>query len=169
MHLHTLTANLTRPQSLTWVSLKQVFEEIFHGRAHILRQLEWGAEDLSMHYFLVFVPKWWKATQHFIDEGAESPPVNLLSVTFAQKELRGQVLWAATKRKSATIESDSLFTQPKIDEANVAIHIEQNVLGLEVTVDDLSSMKVRQRRDNLSGVKTGSFLGKVVLLSKMVE
>jgi hypothetical protein len=49
-------------------------------------------QNLAVHFVCVFVVEGWQACEHFVEQDAESPPVNSFGVATAGEEFRGEVL-----------------------------------------------------------------------------
>ena len=88
-------------------------------------------------------------------------------MTCALNYLRGQVLWRATIGKSAIIVVE-VVGPAEISQLDDAIHVEQDVLGLDVSVNDgwVERVKILHRCDALTKVLRGNFLAKAPLFFK---
>jgi hypothetical protein len=125
-------------------------------RGGVLRELELTLEDLLIHSLDVGVIEGRQAPQHLIQEGAQTPPVHRLAMPFVLQDLRGKVLWGATEGLGASLWSsagDAALGETKVSEADVALSIEQQILRLEVSVDDIIGVESLQSRGDLSGVE----------------
>lgn len=61
------------------------------------------------------------------------------------------------------------LAETKVAESNVSCVIEQNILWLQVTVDDIETVKTFQSTEKFSSIKSGSVDIKTLLLLEMVE
>ena len=79
-------------------------------------------------------------------------PIYALVVPFAAHYFRRKVIRRAAKRPC---DVGNLFRKPKISNLEVAVSIEQQVLRLQISVDDVHAMEIVKRECNFSGVELG--------------
>ena len=135
---HSLTHSLTHSHNLS-------LTHTTHHWLDFLCKLERLEEDVAVHLLRVVVIKRGQTREHLKQQRANRPPVNLLPVPLLLKNLWRHVLWRAAKRVGLVKLAHVLLTQAKVCELDVAVHVNENVLGLEVAVDDAVRVQVIQR------------------------
>ena len=107
-----------------------------------LRPADWRMLNQVVHLILVWVVKGRDTNNHLVDQDSKRPPVQCFVVSRPDDHLRGQVLWR-------TAEGVGLLTillhdlgQAKVSQHDVTIVVQQNVLRLEITVDDVALVEV---------------------------
>lgn len=78
-------------------------------------------------------------------------------------------LWCTAECRRGPIGFDILFAQAKICEDDVALWVQQDVLRLQVSVDDVEGVQVSQCARDLCRIKPGSGLQEAALSLKVVE
>mmetsp|Transcript_94264 Transcript_94264/g.129853 ORF Transcript_94264/g.129853 Transcript_94264/m.129853 type:complete len:307 (-) Transcript_94264:476-1396(-) len=116
--------------------------------------------DEFIHFFVVAATgvEGRETNDHFVGENTKSPPVNGEAMTNLIKNLRGQIIGSTAERECLSITFKNLC-KTKVSQANVTITVEQDILGLQVTVDNLFLMQVTECDGNLDGVETSSLFG----------
>lgn len=140
----------------------------------------------------IFVVEGRKASHHFVEQDAESPPVDDLGVTVTKEELWCEVLGCTTEgcqreREKSSVHSSQLtlsqnlltvggltlrhveLAETKVTEGNVASVVEENVFGFEVSVDDVEAVQVFEGAEELSGVEAGAVLAEAAFTLEVVE
>ncbi len=79
-----------------------------------------------------------------------------------------QVLWRPTKRMRALIFFDNL-RKSKVCNLDVPIHIDKDVFGLYVTVDNVFIVQVLKSEQNLAHVELCKFFGEFVALQQVTK
>ena len=114
-----------------------------------------------IHNVHVLVVEGRQAGHHLVDEHAKGPPINGFGIPLAFEELRSDIFWCATKgcwngvqlakeRTGGTGEQGPTrsllrlghvqFAQAEITESNVARIVQEDILGLQVTIDDVEAV-----------------------------
>ena len=84
------------------------------------------------------------------------------------EHLGAQVLWRPTKRVRSLIFPDD-FGQTEISNLDMAIHVNENILWLYVTVNYIFVVKVLEAEQNLTHVKLCKSLRKFPLLKQVAK
>jgi hypothetical protein len=92
---------------------------------------------------------------HLVDETAEAEVVWAVGVLLVVNDLRRHVSYRAHAPPHHLTVGD-LEREAKVRDAHVALVVEQDVLGLAVTVHDAVRVKVVEAEKDLGGVKLGS-------------
>mmetsp|Transcript_32598 Transcript_32598/g.93611 ORF Transcript_32598/g.93611 Transcript_32598/m.93611 type:complete len:251 (-) Transcript_32598:1776-2528(-) len=92
----------------------------------------------------------WRVSGHQLeDEDAQSPPINRIGVPYRRDDLRSEVVGRSTSRKGL---ADRELGQSHIRELNVALICEQQVLGLQVSIDDAPFMQMVKGKNCTGGI-----------------
>ena len=75
-----------------------------------------------------------------------------------ENHLRGHVLSAAAERVGQRVARHVLFRKPEIGDLDVPVHIDQQVLWLQVPVDDALLVQVLEAVQDFQEVEFGLFL-----------
>ena len=107
-----------------------------------------------------------------VDVTYQTPPVSSFTVANALDDLRGKVLGSTTVRVGASsclVRRQSLFTETKVCDLDVAFMVKQHVLWFQITIDNAVLMEAAQCLDQLCCVETSSPLAKLLVLAQMIE
>lgn len=110
--------------------------------------------DFPVNIHGIVVLEWRVTSQHFVKKNANSPPINSLSVTLIQQDLRGNILWSTANCVSSL--SDN-FGETEINHLQEPISTNHNVLWLQIPVDNIKTLKIFKDGYDLSSVE-GSLL-----------
>jgi hypothetical protein len=83
---------------------------------------------------------------------ARAVPVDRLVVALGRDDLGREVVGRAAQRPG---DVRHLFREAKVGDLEVAVAVEQQVLGLEVAVDDVHAVQVVEREHDLGRVELG--------------
>lgn len=78
-------------------------------------------------------------------------------------------LWCTAECWGGPIGFNVLLAEAKICEDDVALWVQQDVLWLQISVDDVEGVQVSQCAGNLRSIKPGSGLQEAALSLKVVE
>ena len=84
-------------------------------------------------------------------------------MALSPQHLGCKVCWRATETTSLRVVHDADLRQAEVSEKGVAIFVIHNVIGLQITEDDITRMQVFKRQQNLSEVDTCSILSKSLI------
>ncbi len=111
-----------------------------------------------------------KAGNHFKHDQAETVPVYRISVVFVFYNFGSQILSGTTKALSQIIMLfKAAFAQTEIGESDVSLGIDQDVFGLNISVNYSLGMKVLKGEDNFGHVELCALFGKLACKLEMVE
>lgn len=96
-------------------------------------------------------------------------PLSRISNKVPEDHLGRHVLCAATKRIREFFLFHVLFGQPKIGDLDVPVVVDQQILGLQVSVHDFLLVQIQQPVQNLDEVKSSIFLGHAFDLLQIEE
>lgn len=127
---------------------------MFHERFGVFVEA-FGEDDFAFENFLVdghgvFVVEGVDAGDHFVEEDAEGPPVDGLAVSLVQQDLRREVLRGSAEGVCPAFDD---LGEPEIGEFQVAVGADEQVLGLEVSVDDILRVQVLEHGRHLRRVE----------------
>ena len=121
-----------------------------------------------VHQFAIGVVKRRQAVDHLVDQDAQRPPVHALSVRLRVNEREegdhfpddfwSKVLGSATKGMRS-VSFDSLLGEAKVRDADVTLRIEDEILRLQVSVDDVVVVEMANPHRDFRSVELGSILG----------
>lgn len=107
--------------------------------------------------------------EHFIDQSAEGPPINFLVVALATQYFGCDVLGRATEGMCFGVKSKSCLAQSKIDEANMALHVEQQVFGLEIAIHNVVVVQIAEGQHDFSGVEPSALFTEIVVAREVIK
>ena len=123
----------------------------------------------------VLVPEGGVPREELVDEDSQRPPVHrggvaLVMDDFGREVLRGAAQGVRLDRVARLVVSQALG-EAKVDELDVALAVEEQVLGLHVPVGypPLLLVQVLQDQDNLGGVEAGHVLAEPAELAQVGE
>ena len=123
----------------------------------------------------VLVPEGGVPREELVDEDSQRPPVHrggvaLVMDDFGREVLRGTAQGVRLDRVARLVVSQALG-EAKVDELDVALAVEEQVLGLHVPVGypPLLLVQVLQDQDNLGGVEAGHVLAEPAELAQVGE
>lgn len=120
--------------------------------------------------FHSFGPERSEAAEDFADQDAEAPQVRLVSVACAD-----QHFWRCVCRRSAVrsgllvFKIGQLLAKAEVDELDMTAPVEQNVFGLQVSVDNVAIVKLLNGDEYLGKIKDRIAHGQAHLLSDLLE
>mmetsp|Transcript_20183 Transcript_20183/g.47156 ORF Transcript_20183/g.47156 Transcript_20183/m.47156 type:complete len:246 (-) Transcript_20183:444-1181(-) len=150
------------PKSGRWVSLEQAGEHISTISAEPIRKLEWVFQQLSVRHVEIGAVEWRQADCHLVQQNAQAPPVYSFSVTLLEHNFRRNII----RRPDNSIRSllrDSVLGESKVGELDKPIHVQEDVLRLEIAIDNIHFMQIFQSHRNLCSIE-----GHPVLLKSLL-
>lgn len=132
------------------ISDQQMLDQTLRVFVKIARELNLALQDFLVDCHRVIIVEGINTGVHFVDENTEGPPVNGLSVTLVQQHLRSKILGSTTECVGTSF---AVFGKTEIGKLQVAFIIDENVLWLEITVDDVLRVKVLEHECNLGAIK----------------
>eukprot|EP00054_Salpingoeca_dolichothecata_P014810 m.84210 g.84210 ORF g.84210 m.84210 type:complete len:353 (+) comp21180_c0_seq1:282-1340(+) len=109
--------------------------------------------------------------QQNVQDDTQGPDVNLLTITALHENLRSDIVGGTTGSLEGGLVIDNLG-QTKVSNANIGILVfaaEQQVLGLEITVNNAMFVQVLDGFSHLAGETRGISFGKVALINNAVK
>lgn len=146
MVLDVVRAVLEASIALGNVRDKQMFDDTLGVLVEISRELDFALQDLLVNRHGVVVVEGIDTSNHFISQNSERPPVHRLAVTFVQQDLWSQVFGSATQGVGASL---AVLSEAKIGEFEVAFLVNEDVFGLQVTVNDVLAVHVFEHEEHL--------------------
>lgn len=107
--------------------------------------------DLPINVHGVVILKWRVSSEHFIDQYAEGPPVDSLSMALIEENLRGNVFGCSTNGVGPLSNN---FGKPKVNKFEVAISADHDVLWLQIPVDNILRLEILENGNDLSSVES---------------
>lgn len=163
----------TQPSLLVFIKkfVNDVYEvvRVFQTIFLLIRENNFGPLDFGEQQVLVLIKERCHAYPHFVNQNSECPPVDRKIVTRLQNHLRSKILRCSTicPGHAARVEH---FCQTKVDNFEIAIHVNEDVLQLEVPMNNALAMEISQCQGNLHCVKFNLFfLKSSTCLKKSVE
>ena len=113
----------------------------------VARELDLALENLLVDGHGVIVVEGVNASEHLVGEDSERPPIDRLGVALVQEDFRCDVLWCTANSVCSLLD----------------LLVDQNVLRLQVTVDNVERVQVLEHQSNLCRVEpmTAELRGKV--------
>lgn len=159
---------LVEGQALFVVLLQDAVEQILEIVAEVLLHHYVAAEEVGLDVFegLSVLAERWFTNHNLIEEASEGPNVEteVVSTTgfLLIKHFWGDVLGSAN-HCGPGLELRYSIANPKVADLDVARHIEQDILRLQITVNDFVFVQVLQHKDGLGTVEPGFLLRHVSL------
>jgi hypothetical protein len=128
-------------------------------------------DDLLVDPHGVLIPKGRLTNQHFVHKNAQGPPIHRCTMARIADDLWGKIFRGATKRVCHTSamwiftfrerlafewvrRRRKILRESKVDKLEVPVSVQQDVLGLEVSVGDvLYVMEVRKDQGNFGSIE----------------
>lgn len=117
-------------QTRLWLLLEKAFQEIAQLVSGVGRDVGIAELDLVEELRPALGVEGREPDHHFVDEGAEAPPVNGLAVALLVEYFGGEVFGSAADGVGVIV-SDVHFGEAEISEAQVALFVDEDVFGLE--------------------------------------
>ena len=112
---------------------------------------EFSFQNVMINRHGVLVTEGVNSSNHFVEENPKGPPVNWFSVSLVQENLRCQILWSSTKSKCSIFD---FLGESEVCDLDIAILGNENVLGLEISVDDIALVQIFKGQNNLGRIET---------------
>lgn len=138
----------------------------------VFRELERVVQYFVVHSLHVRVVEGGEAADHLEEKGAERPPVHRLSMALVLQNLGGKILGGAAEGTRAALGSragDLVLGQAEVGQADVAVGVQQDVLGLQVAIDDVRRVHGLQSHGHLSSIQSRPRFGKATVLLQPEE
>ena len=119
----------------------------------LVRPPNWGMLNQVVHLMLVWVVEWGNSNQHLINQDAQCPPIKGSIMSWPNNHLWRQVLRRPTERVWLFCFWFYNLGQTKVSKHDVAILIEQDILRLQVSVEDVWLVQVAKSQCNLSSIE----------------
>jgi len=110
------------------------------------------------------VIKWGTSIYHLVNQNSQTPPVDFFFV-FSYEDFGCEVFGGSAE----SVCGDRGFGEAEVGEFHVAVFVDLDVFGFEVTVDDVVGVEVLQREDDFRGVEFYAVFGEAPLLFQMEE
>mmetsp|Transcript_42428 Transcript_42428/g.96433 ORF Transcript_42428/g.96433 Transcript_42428/m.96433 type:complete len:248 (-) Transcript_42428:217-960(-) len=107
--------------------------------------------------------------QHLKGKSTQTPPVHRKGIAGLQEDLRSEILWSTTESISGGGGRHVKLRQTKIGHPHVTIPIQQDVLGLQVTIQTAVLVQVLECKQNFRTVKSHLCLRKPVGATEVVK
>ena len=119
----------------------------------VARELDLALQDLLVDGHRVVVIERVNASDHLVSQDAQGPPVDRLAMALVEEHLGCQVLGRPTQSVSARL---AVLGEAEVGQLQVALLINQDVLGLQVAVDYVQRVQILEHKSNLCGVEPKS-------------
>lgn len=104
-----------------------------------------------------------QAGEHFKDEDSKRIPVDGFVIALLADDFGGKIIWGATERPGGV---RAEFRKSKIGNFDMAILSKENILGLQITVDDVEGVKIVECECDLCRVEFSDGIGEALEKSK---
>jgi hypothetical protein len=123
---------LDHAQALRRLMLQEIADDGFGLRGEVRGELVAAADDLVVHFELVLVVEGGVAGHHLVDQNAHRPPIHALAVALTRHDFGAEVLGGPAQRPRLV---GDLLGESEVGDLDVALRVEEQILGLEVSVD----------------------------------
>ena len=146
--------------------MQERLDDVFGQRIDLARPVNFALENLLIDPVRSLVEKRWVAYDHLVAEDTTRPPVRCLPMTVRLDDFWCKVLGRSTQCPCTIIDN---FGETEIRETDVAAGIQEQVLRLQVTVDDVEGVEVLERENDSSEVETGDVRGEAFSPTQVCE
>eukprot|EP00968_Pinguiococcus_pyrenoidosus_P002425 scaffold135_cov249-Pinguiococcus_pyrenoidosus.AAC.9 len=168
-----LVLHLTRaigPKSLRRIAVEQLGDEDGRHPRHVSRDLQRCVAKSVEELLPVPRVPGRQPREHFVRDHAEAPPVDGFAVSnpiqnFRRHVLRGAAHALGTRRRLL----DARLCKAKVPKLDVAIVLEEDVLGLQVAVHDVPRVEMLQCERQLGRVEARDSLRETTIPAKVEE
>jgi len=136
------------------ISNQQVLDQTFCVLVKIARELNLALQDFLVDCHRVIIVEGVNTGVHFVDENTKGPPVNGFAVTLVQQHLRSKILGGSAESVGTSL---AVLGKTEVGKLQVAFIINEDILGLEITVDDVLRVKVLKHERHLGAIEHGMF------------
>ncbi|KAL0607182.1 LOW QUALITY PROTEIN: UPF0764 protein C16orf89 [Plecturocebus cupreus] len=140
------------PEALGEVHLQQAPQQVLEVRADVGGEPHLPRDDLLVDLDGLLGVEGREAHGHLVGEHPQGPPVHGLVVAFTQDDLGGQILGGPAQGPSA---APHVLGKTEVRHLQVALLVDEEVLGLQVAVDEVKRVQVLEGQDDLGGIETG--------------
>mmetsp|Transcript_22723 Transcript_22723/g.77302 ORF Transcript_22723/g.77302 Transcript_22723/m.77302 type:complete len:322 (+) Transcript_22723:16-981(+) len=150
--LHVAGACAAAPEADVDVANQQLLDDVPRLRGEARRGAVPELQDVGVDLLVrrVLVAERRHARAHLVDEHPQRPPVDSLVVALAHDDLRGYVVGGAAHGVRAALH---LLREAVVHHLDVALGVQQEVLGLEVAVHNVLLVHVLQHEQHARGVE----------------
>jgi len=157
-HLYGSAAALAA-EPLGRIGDEELSDEVLGSCLDSRRVADLAVQDALVDPHDIFAVERHTASKHLVRENAERPPIGCEAVPDASDQLGRHVLRRAAEGPGARSRRPELLRVAVVDELEIARVVEHHVLGLDVSVDDLLAVEVRQRAEDVGAVEARRFVG----------
>ena len=152
MLLDVLGPGLEAAVALGKVGQEELLDEGLDIAVNVTGEVQLPGEDLLVDSHWIVVDEGRLAGEHLVNKDPEGPPVNSLPVPLVEENLRRNVFGGPAE--GVRLEGNALC-KPKVSDLEVPGGVEQQVLGLEVSVDEVLQVKELENKNHMGGVEFG--------------
>jgi len=149
--------NTLEAQPLGRIADQKLRDEVLCGGVKARWENKRVVENLAVHDIDILIVERRQGCQHLVQENPERPEIDGPCVALAQKQLWRQVLGGSTEGVGLLVETHVDLAEAEVAQGDVALIVQENVLGLEVPVDDVHGVQGLDCRKKLADVELGSY------------
>ena len=124
-------------------------------------------EDVPVDAHGVLVVEGVDSGVHFVDKHSKSPPIHGFSMALIEDDLRSDVLRGSTDGEGSAFDKE--LGKSKVSQFEVTVITDEEVLGLEVSEDDVLAVKVFEARGHNGCVEAGLVGGEGLNVAEVGE
>jgi len=125
--------------------------------------------DVPKHLLTITVVMGWTAAEHLVEQGTQAPPVCSPRVTRTLDDLRSQILGSSAETVGLIRHFNALLRQTEISYSDMALSIQQDVLRLEISIDDVFLVECIDGTNDLGGVELSPLLIEPLISAEVSE
>ena len=168
--------HLVGSHALLGISHKNLLDQLDgalrHGLPDVIVKIVLALLDELEEYEVVIVVERRHSTEEDVEHNTDTPVVTLLTVGFLLQDLRGDIAWGTTGGLGHGLLTDETGQTEvsHLDHGSGKIFgSQQQVLGLDVSVDDAKGVAVLESINDRSNDVTSFFLGELLSLHEHIE
>ena len=109
-----------------------------------------GVDNFSVDVHRIVILEWRVASEHFIEQDAQSPPINSKTMTLIKQYFWRDILGRSANRIRTFLDD---LRESEIDHLQITVRANHNVLWFQVPVYDLLTLKILENGNNLASVE----------------
>lgn len=151
MTFNVFDSSLQVTVSLGKIRLQHVLHQTLRVGIERRGEFYFSFQDFLVNQHGVLVVEGVDSGVHFVEEHAEGPPVDGLAMAFIQQDFGREVLGGSAQSVSSAL---TVLGEAEVRQFQIPGFIDQNILGFQISVNDVLRVQVLEHQAHLCGVET---------------